>query len=558
MFHYFKASIKLLNSVSFPKFQYIIGLLLGGLMFPVLQISIGLMQKYLINAVEYNNIHYMNYVYAMAVVVLVIVLLLNPIGKFLKERSIATFEKNLKEKMMENVLSYRYSVYETYQTGDLITRIRDDLEALPNIYLSSYVNLLLGIFYGGGSVIVLMILNWPLAIVVFLLGVVETFTMAKISQKLTKLNEALQAISSKQNQTFFDIIQSIGFIKLASIKGPMETRYGKVSEEFASNKIRINKVSVALNVVNNFFVAFNLLFILSMGIVLYLFHMTDLGTVMSFLFLQDGISYMIFNVREFLTGTKSQMVNYHRVMELMDQDKEDIEKQNPTVLRNEDITIRDLSFCYPNTEEMVLNRVNFIIPKGKVTVIYGESGVGKSTLIKMLLALYPIQSGSIRIGTTEYAQLHSVDIRHYYAYVDQTSYLFHETIEDNIRCGNESATFEEVVQAAKFAKAHAFIMNKPDGYQTMVQEQGSNFSGGERQRIVIARSILKNAPTVILDEATNAIDMESESYIYEYARNIARQGKTVLIIAHRDTIKGYADNTIRMGRRAIVDGKDDT
>lgn len=548
MLKYIKASIHLLKITPFPRVQYTIGLLVEGLMFPLLQIFLGLMQKYLINAVEYNTMHYMTYVYGMAVAVLIMVLLFNPLGKFLKERAIWVFEKNLKEKMMENLLSFRYSVYETYQTGDLITRIRDDLEALPNIYLSSYVKLLLGVFYGVGSAIVLMILNWQLSIAIIVLGMVETFTMAKISEKLTQLNEDLQKITSSQNQTFFDIIQSISFIKMASIRGLLEKRYKQVNDESAKQKVSINKVTIALNIVNNFFVAFNLLFILSMGIVMYLVHIVDLGTVMSFLFLQDGISYMIFNVREFLSGTKSQIVHYNRVIELMNQEKEDIAKQDLVALRNEDIVIQDLTFRYPKAEEAVLNRVSLMIPKGKVTVIYGESGAGKSTLIKMLLALYSMQSGSIRIGATEYSQLNIADIRNNYAYVDQSSYLFYDTIEANIRCGNESATLDEVIKAAKLAKAHDFIMTKPDNYQTLVQEHGSNFSGGERQRIAIARSILKNAPVVIFDEATNAIDMDSESYIYEYVREIACQGKTVLIIAHRDTAKGYADHEIRMGR----------
>ena len=127
----------------------------------------------------------------------------------------------------------------------------------------------------------------------------------------------------------------------------------------------------------------------------------------------------------------------------------------------------------------------------------------------------------------------AAEIRGCYAYVGQFPYLFHGDIEANIRCGNTEASFDEVMEAAKLAKAHDFIMRKEDGYQTTVREQGSNFSGGERQRIAIARAFLKNSPVLILDEATSAIDRQTEEEICKNLREMAGQGKTVLVVSHR-------------------------
>jgi ATP-binding cassette subfamily B protein len=132
--------------------------------------------------------------------------------------------------------------------------------------------------------------------------------------------------------------------------------------------------------------------------------------------------------------------------------------------------------------------------------------------------------------------------------VPQSAHLFYDTIENNIRGGNETASIEQVVEAAKLAEAHEFIMEKPDGYHTLVQEHGTNFSGGEKQRIAIARAILKNAPVMILDEATSAIDSNTESRIHEFLRTQAEKGKTVVIITHRQSALRIADNTIQIDR----------
>ena len=221
------------------------------------------------------------------------------------------------------------------------------------------------------------------------------------------------------------------------------------------------------------------------------------------------------------------------------------ENDNESIkLQNDDIIVKDLSFKYQTSESNALNSINLTIPKGKITVLYGESGGGKSTLIKILLALYPVQTGNINIGEINYTQINNIGIRDFYAYVEQSTYLFYDTVEANIRCNNETVTLDEVMEAAKLAQAHDFIMQKPEGYQTMVQEHGSNFSGGEKQRIAIARAILKNASVVIFDEATNAVDMKNESYIYDYIREISKQGKTILIVAHRDNARLFADNEI--------------
>lgn len=550
MRQYFKAMLHTFGLVSFPKIVFLISLIIDTAMFPLMQVFSGLMQKYLVNAVEYQDMSYMRYVYLLAAGILFMVIILNPVACCLSNRSMEIFKKNLRELTIKKLMSYRYSFYETYRTGDLILRLREDLDAVSGGWSLAW--LLLGLFYGGGSIAVMLTFCWQLSLFVIVLCLTQTFIMTKLSKKITENTEILQKIKSVSNQMLFDIVKSISFIKMASIGRLIRERYSRNNSEAARKNMEINKTNVVLNAFGDIFEAVNILSVFGLGIVMYLNGMLDLGSVMAFLFLQDGVNYMISNLQGFLSGTRAQIVSYDRVAELLSREVEENNKE-PVKLPNGDITVKNLSFRYQSAENNALNSINLTIPKGKITVMYGGSGGGKSTLIKMLLALYPVQTGNISIGETGYSQTTNADIRDFFAYVEQSTYLFYDTVEANIRCNNETATPDEVTQAAKLAKAHDFIMQKPEGYQTMVEEHGSNFSGGEKQRIAIARAILKNANAVIFDEATNAVDTANEAYIYDYIRQISKQGKTVLIVAHRDNARLFADNEICLEQGMIVD-----
>ena len=550
MIAYIRAIMGPLRWASFPKFRFFLGLLSASTMFPLMQVAVGLMQKFLVNAVEYQNMRYMTYVYLLALILLVMVAAIDPLGHYLLGRSARLFTNNLRERTVEKLLSYPYSFYETHQTGDLVLRLREDLDAIPEIYTESINRLLLGLFYGGGSFAVMMTFSWQLALLVVVLGVGEAAVMARISKKITENNDILQKLSSRQNQMLFDMIKSLSFIKMASLSRFIGGRYQELNEESTKKNVEINKINIVLNAFNDLFAAANLLLVFGLGVVLYFLRWIDLGSVMSFLFLQDGITYMIGNLQQFLGGTRAQIVNCNRVWELLSQEGES-ENDGDESAPSGDLTVRDLSFHYPSAENFALREISLTIPRGKVTVIYGPSGGGKSTLVKMLLALYPHQSGGIFVGETDYRQIGSRRVRESIAYVPQSPYLFHDTVEANIRCGREDATFTEVMEAAKAAKVHDFILQKADGYQTLVREQGGNFSGGERQRIAIARAILKNAPVVIFDEATSAVDATNEADIYVYAREAAGHGKTVVIVAHRENARSLADREIRIERGMV-------
>ena len=214
-----------------------------------------------------------------------------------------------------------------------------------------------------------------------------------------------------------------------------------------------------------------------------------------------------------------------------------------------DICFSDVSFGYDR--KRVLDGVTFRIPQGSTTAIVGPSGSGKTTICNLLARFYDVDSGSITIDGTDVRKFTCDSLLKNISMVFQNVYLFHDTIENNIRFGNPDATHEEVVRAAKKACCHDFIMQLADGYETVIGEGGSTLSGGEKQRISIARAILKDASIVILDEATASIDPENEHLIQQAISGLTT-GKTVIVIAHRLATIEHADQILVVDSGRIV------
>lgn len=209
------------------------------------------------------------------------------------------------------------------------------------------------------------------------------------------------------------------------------------------------------------------------------------------------------------------------------------------------IDISDIEFNYSDDKE-ILTGYSLSSKKGETIAITGPSGCGKSTLSKLLLSLYPIKGGNISIGGRSYYDLSNEEIRKMIAYVPQEPYLFNMSVRENILIGKPDATDEEIIDAAKRANAHDFIINLEEGYDTNVGERGNRLSGGQRQRIAIARAIIKDAPVILLDEATSALDNESEQMVNDAMKNM-KKDRNIIMIAHRPSTIALADRVCPMG-----------
>ena len=229
----------------------------------------------------------------------------------------------------------------------------------------------------------------------------------------------------------------------------------------------------------------------------------------------------------------SSLIGARKLIEIIDSPATEPDDSNKPALKLTEarVELRDVTFAY-RPGEPVLNRMSFIAEPGKATALVGPSGGGKSTVLALLLRLYEIDSGEILIDGQNIASVSRRSLRQQTAYVGQDVYLFRATIRENIAFGKPGASDDEIVAAAKAACAHDFIMSFPKGYDTPVGEHGTQLSGGQRQRVAIARALVKNAPVILLDEATAALDSESEKQVQEAITHLC-QNRTTIVIAHR-------------------------
>ncbi|MFQ3454422.1 ABC transporter ATP-binding protein [Bradyrhizobium sp. UFLA01-814] len=249
----------------------------------------------------------------------------------------------------------------------------------------------------------------------------------------------------------------------------------------------------------------------------------------------------------------SQLVGARMLLEVVDSPASEQSDDRKPALKLSDarIELRDVSFAY-RPSEPVLNRMSFVAEPGKVTALVGPSGGGKSTVLALLLRFYETREGDILIDGQPISSVSRKSLRQQTAYVGQDVYLFRDTIRANIAFGKQGASEQEIVDAAKAACAHDFIMSFPLGYDTPVGEHGTQLSGGQRQRIAVARALIKNAPIILLDEATAALDSESEKQVQEAIEHLC-QGRTTIVIAHRLHTIMHADAILVVEGGEIVE-----
>lgn len=249
----------------------------------------------------------------------------------------------------------------------------------------------------------------------------------------------------------------------------------------------------------------------------------------------------------------SQLVGARMLLEVVDSPASEVPDDDKPALQLTDarVELRDVSFAYrPN--EIVLNRMSFVAEPGKITALVGPSGGGKSTVLALLLRFYEVTRGEIVIDGQAIAKVSRRSLRQQTAYVGQDVYLFRDSIRANIAFGKQGASEAEIVDAAKAACAHEFIMSFPLGYDTPVGEHGTQLSGGQRQRIAVARALIRNAPIILLDEATAALDSESEKQVQEAIEHLC-QNRTTIVIAHRLHTIMHADTILVVEAGEIVE-----
>lgn len=424
--------------------------------------------------------------------------------------------------------------------GDIIARMSGDVTEIENSVTSSLDMLLknpiLIILYFS----TLIITSWQLTLFTILVLPGMAWLMGKVGRKLKR--KSLEA-QSKWSDTMAQLEETLGglrIIKAFIAEDKMVDRFKQCSNELrdATNRVAIRQALA--HPMSEFLGTLLIVLVLWFGGLLILGEASSIEAS-TFIFYMVILYSIINPLKDFAKAgynIPKGLASMERVDKILKAENPIKEPADPVALRElkDKIEFRDLTFSYDGKRE-VLKHVSLTVPKGKTIALVGQSGSGKSTLVDLLPRYHDVQQGEIAIDGVNIKNFRIHDLRALIGNVNQEAILFNDTFFNNIAFGVENATMEQVVEAAKIANAHDFIMETEQGYQTNIGDRGGKLSGGQRQRISIARAILKNPPVLILDEATSALDTESERLVQEALERLMKT-RTTIAIAHRlSTIK---------------------
>ena len=449
--------------------------------------------------------------------------------------------RDLRENITEKLARVPMGTILDTPSGQYKTTIVDRVEGMEPTFAHLLPEMTANVLVPIVIVVYLLILDWRMALLSLVTLVVGLVVMsAGMKNYPVKWEGAVKA----GKQMTDAIVEYIGGIEVVKAFSQSAGSYKKYSDAVNYNAnyyvdwMRENQKTMSAY---NAILPSVLICVLPCGFSFWLSGSLELSTFLSIVIFSLGLIGPIIAAFTFTDDLAVLGTNVEEISQLLNAEELN-HKETPIKLENTGISLRSVSFSYDGTTE-VLHDVNLTIHPGTMTALVGPSGSGKSTVAKLIAGYWDVTSGSITLGGHELKDMPLSEIADQISYVSQDNYLFNRSIRENIRMGRPSATDAEVEQAAKQSGCDAFIRKLDNGYDTVVGSAGSHLSGGERQRIAIARAMLKNAPVVILDEATAYIDPENEALVQK-AISTLTVGKTLIVIAHRlSTIVG-ADNIV--------------
>ena len=466
--------------------------------------------------------------------------------------------RDIRVMVYSKVMHLPLGFFSEERKGDIIARMSGDVGEIENSITSSLDMLLknpiLILLYFS----TLIVTSWQLTLFTVLVLPGMGWLMGKVGRKLKR--KSLEA-QGKWSDTMSQLEETLGglrIIKAFIAEDKMVDRFKQCSDELrdATNKVAIRQ-SLA-HPMSEFLGTLLIVLVLWFGGLLILGDGTSMEAS-TFIFYMVILYSIINPLKDFAKAgynIPKGLASMERVDKILKAENPIKEPVNPLPLHgmNDRIEFKDLSFSYDGKRE-VLKHVNLMVPKGQTIALVGQSGSGKSTLVDLLPRYHDVQLGEITIDGVNIKNFRIHDLRALIGNVNQEAILFNDTFFNNIAFGVENATMEQVVEAAKIANAHDFIMETELGYQTNIGDRGGKLSGGQRQRISIARAILKNPPILILDEATSALDTESERLVQEALERLMKT-RTTIAIAHRlSTIKNADEICVLYEGEIVERGK---
>ena len=464
----------------------------------------------------------------------------------------ARMERDMRKELFEHYENLSFSYYDKNNTGQMMSRLVSDLFDISEFAHHGPENLFISVVKIVGSFIFLFLIQWKLALILAAVVIFMVIFSAYQNQRMQATFLDNRRKIGDINATLQDSLEGIRIVQSFANEDIERRKFHKGNENFLLSKKDNYRAMGTFQGGNTFFQGLMYLITLTAGGVFIAFgEMSPADLAMYALYIGIFISPIQVLV-ELTEMIQKGLSGFRRFLDIIETEPEIVDEENAVPIQNPqgDISYNDVSFSYEDNE-IVLNHINFKIESGKSVALVGPSGGGKTTICSLLPRFYDITGGTITIGGQNIREMTLESLRNSIGIVQQDVYLFGGTVKENIAYGKPDASMNEIIQAAKKANIHDFIMGLPDGYDTFVGERGTRLSGGQKQRISIARVFLKNPPILILDEATSALDNESERHIQKSLEALSKN-RTTITIAHRlstiknaDEILVVYDHTIR-------------
>ena len=466
--------------------------------------------------------------------------------------------RDLRTQMYDKIVSLPIGFFSKEKKGDIIARMTGDVNEVENSIATSLDMLIKNPIFIIIYFATLLYISWELTLFTICVMPVVGWIMGAVGRKLKARSLVAQQKFGETTSQMEETIGGLRIVKAFVAEKKMSGRFNKCSNELRSAKIRVSMRQALAHPVSEFLGTCVIVIVLWFGgsLILNNGSSIDASTFIYYL----TILYSVINPLKELSKAS---YNIPRGLASMERIDAILNAENPIVDGEKGVEIPDMeqgiefknvSFSYDG-ERDVLKNINLKIEKGKTVALVGQSGSGKSTMVDLIPRYYDIERGEITIDGENVKDMKVKSLRGLIGNVNQEAILFNDTFYNNITFGVENATMEQVIEAAKIANAHDFIMETEEGYNTNVGDRGCRLSGGQRQRISIARAILKNPPILILDEATSALDTESERLVQEALERLMKT-RTTIAIAHRlSTIKNADEICVMRDGEIVERGK---
>ncbi len=457
----------------------------------------------------------------------------------------AKMEYDMRNDIFEHYQKLSFNFYDNQKTGQLMSRITNDLFDITELCHHGPEDIVISIIKFVGTFIILININLPITLIVFaFIPVMFAFAM-HMKNKMNKAFKTNRERIAEINAQIEDNLSGIRVVKSFANENKEMDKFHDGNRRFVESKRNSYWQMATFHSGLGFFISLINVAVIIGGAALLTGRKIELSDLLTFLLYINNIIEPVRKLINFTEQFQNGITGFDRFMEIMNIQPDIVDKREAVTIKDVKgaIEFDEVSFRYQDTKSDVFRNINLKVEAGDYLALVGSSGVGKTTLCSLIPRFYEVTGGKILLDGTDIRNIKMRSLRKNIGIVQQDVYLFAGTVLDNIRYGKLEATDDEIIEAAKNANAHEFIMELPDGYDTYIGQRGVKLSGGQKQRLSIARVFLKNPPILIFDEATSALDNESEKVVQESLEKLAKN-RTTFVIAHRLSTIRNAKNII--------------